>query len=176
MSRVHLLFILKKIVGGINLIILFFFSPSFPKELFSPFHLLLLLDTKDVHSNRMSPEHLETFLKQDTTKYLYCYFRTSVYIWLQSCVFGCRCRVLHFNRYAPEVHRELESFARIPPDSLKRQVVGSASVAFPLNALPQQGSRVVTARQESPTASPKARSCGPCRSPQRCCHGLAPLP
>lgn len=108
----------------------------------------------------MSPEHLETFLKQDTTKYLYCYFRTSVYIWLQSCVFGCRCRVLHFNRYAPEVHRELESFARIPPDSLKRQVVGSASVAFPLNALPQQGSRVVTARQESPTASPKARSCG----------------
>lgn len=53
MSRVHLLFILK-IIGGINLI---FFLPS------SPFHLFFLLDTKDVHSNLVSPEPLETFLK-----------------------------------------------------------------------------------------------------------------
>lgn len=52
MSRVHLLFILK-IIGGINLI----FFPSLP------FNLFFLLDTKDVHSNLVSPESIETSLK-----------------------------------------------------------------------------------------------------------------
>ena len=61
------------------------------------------------------------------------------------------------------------------PNSIKQHVVGSASVAFPLNAIQQQGSTVVTARQESPAANPKTQSCGPRRSPQGCCHGLAAL-
>ena len=69
----------------------------------------------------------------------------------------------------------LNLLPEFPPNSVKPQVVRSALVAFPLNAIQQQGSTVVTARQESPAANPKAQSCGPCGSPQGCSHGLASL-
>lgn len=54
-----------------------------------------------------------------------------------------------------------------PPKSAQWQVVGSALVAFPLNAIQQQGLMVVvTSRQESLAAKPKAQGCGPCRTLQ----------
>lgn len=69
----------------------------------------------------------------------------------------------------------LNLLPELPLNSIKQQVVGSASVALILNATQQQESTVVTARQESPAPNLKAQSCGPCRSQQWCRHGLAPL-
>lgn len=123
----------------------------------------------------MSPGHLEAFLIEDTIKYLYCSFYTRVCIWLQSCVLDAGVESYTSTGMPLKFAVTSNLLPEFPPNLVQQQVVGSASVAFSLNAIQRQGSTVVTARQESPAAKPKAHGCGPWRRLWWCCHGLAPL-
>lgn len=127
----------------------------------------------------LSPEHLEAFLKQGTIKYLRVVFK-------HECVSCCRAVYLDIGAESYTSTARPLRFAvtssllpEFPPKSAQQQVVESASVAFALKVIQQQGSAARVnggdSQQESPTAKPIAQGWGPWRRPQWHCHGLAPL-
>lgn len=107
---------------------------------------------------------------------------TYIVVFKHECLSGCRAVYLDScvesytsTAVPPRFLVTLNLLPEFPPKSAQQQVVGAASVAFPLSAIQQQGSTVVTAGQESSIAKPRAQGCGPCRRLLWCCHGLAPL-